>query len=342
MGCRRLAVQPTSKGKQMTIDLRTGLSREYRREDYITKIAGIHIDRDCPTPIWSRFLNRVTAGDIDLQAYFKRVAGYCMTGVTTEHALFFFYGTGSNGKGVFLNTIRGVWGDYATTAPMGMLMESKNERHPTELARLVGVRLVIAQEIERNHRWAESKIKAMTGGDNITAHFMRQDDFEFTPKFKLMIAGNHKPSLSSVDHAIRRRLHLIPFTVTIPESECDRNLPEKLKTEWPGILAWATEGCLEWQKLGLAPPAIVREASEAHFAEEDILGRWIEERCAVDKSYSALLANLFEDWKLWTETSRESTGSQKSFSQNLVDKGFKRGRQGGTGQKLFFGLALRP
>src|SRR5438874_5430904 len=200
------------------IELRTGTNRPPRREDYCTKAMACS-PREMPTPLWDRFLNTVTAKDKALQKYLQRVAGYCMTGVTSEHVLFFLYGRGANGKGVFLNTLRGIWGDYATVAPMETFIESHNDRHPTELAGLRGARLVIAQETEQGRRWSESKIKALTGGDPISARFMRQDFFEFVPQFKLMIAGNHKPSLRSVDEAIRRRFHLIPFAVTIPPEE---------------------------------------------------------------------------------------------------------------------------
>jgi putative DNA primase/helicase len=209
MGCQSVNLQSASKGAVVTVELRTGESREYRREDYISKVGGCPIDRDCPIPLWMKFLARITADDDELQTYLKRAAGYCLTGITREHVMFFLYGTGANGKGVFLNTLSAIWGDYAAVAPMEMFCESRNDRHPTELAFLCGVRLVIAQETERNQRWAESKIKTLTGGDPITARYMRQDFFTFAPQFKLMIAGNHKPSLHGVDEAIRRRLHLI-------------------------------------------------------------------------------------------------------------------------------------
>jgi putative DNA primase/helicase len=223
----------------MTIDLNTGLDYEPRREDYITKIAATYLDPDCPIPLWRKFLGEVTAENDELQAYLQRMAGYCMTGDTTEHVLFFFYGSGANGKSVFINTLAAIWGDYAVTAPMEMFIASHNDRHPTELAYLRAARLVTAQETEKGRRWAESKIKALTGGDPITARYMRQDFFTFTPQFKLLIAGNYKPSLRSVDEAIRRRFHLVPFVVTIPKEKRDGKLFEKLKAEWPGILQWA-------------------------------------------------------------------------------------------------------
>jgi P4 family phage/plasmid primase-like protien len=309
----------------MTIELKTGIERENRREDYITKQAGAPLDREMSIPQWTAFLDTVTDHNVELQKYLQRVCGYCTTGVTIEHVLFFFYGTGANGKSVFLGTIRGVLGDYATTAPMEMLMESKNERHPTELARLMGVRLVIAQELERNQRWAESKIKSMTGGDKITARFMRQDFFEFTPKFKLMIAGNHKPSLRGVDEAIRRRIHLIPFTVTIPPQLRDKQLAEKLRTEWPGILAWCLEGCLEYQRVGLNPPKTVLDATAEYLRDQDTLGQWIDECCNRDEPTSETLSSkLYANWKDWAQTNGLTVGSNKTFTQALIDRGFAR------------------
>jgi putative DNA primase/helicase len=172
-------------------------------------------------------------------------------GLTREHALFFGYGTGANGKSVLLSTIAGTLGEYHRTAPIETFTASNADRHPTDLAGLRAARLVTATETEEGRRWAESRIKKLTGGDKVAARFMRQDFFEYRPAFKLIIAGNHKPSLRSVDEAIRRRFHLIPFSITIPPEERDPDLAEKLKDERPAILAWLIEGCLEWQTVGL-------------------------------------------------------------------------------------------
>jgi putative DNA primase/helicase len=215
------------------------------------------------------FLDKITDKDTELQSYLQRVSGYCLTGSVKEHALFFLYGTGANGKSVFVNTLVGIWRDYAITVSTDMLMVSNTDRHPTEIARLRGVRLVVGNEVETGRTWAESKVKSLTGGDRLQGHYMRQDFFEFDPQFKLMIIGNNKPSLRGVDEAIRWRLHLIPFTVTIPAEERDRELPEKLKTEWPAILRWAIDGCLMWQRDGLNPPAKVVDATKNYLAAED-------------------------------------------------------------------------
>ena len=228
-----------------------GPARLHDQEDRVP----VRASRDA-APAVDAFLDRITADNAELQGFLQRYIGYCCTGFTTEHVFVFAYGTGANGKSTFINTIARILGDYATVADMSTFITSNTERHPTDLAKLRGARLVVAQETQKGRRWDETKIKALTGGDKITARFMRQDFFDFVPTFKLFICGNHKPRLGSVDEAMRRRLLLVPFTVQIPPAERDPRLAEKLKAEWPAILRWCLEGCLEWQRVGLAPPAL--------------------------------------------------------------------------------------
>jgi putative DNA primase/helicase len=313
-----------------TTDLRTGLSRTPRPEDYNTKVtrAGGLALAGTPCSLWMNFLRRVCGGDEELVAFLQRWCGYCLTGITTEQVLVYLYGTGANGKSVFVSTVAGILGDYAAVAPMEMLLASKNERHPTELAKLMGVRLVTAHEVAGGRRWDEDKIKLLTGGDKLTARFMRQDFFEFTPKFKLMIFGNHKPTLRNVDEAIKRRFLLVPFTVTIPEAERDPDLVEKLKPEWPAILRWMINGCLEWQRLGhLGIPAKVRDASNEYFADQDSIGQWIEEAlsCHDDRAFTRT-ADLFTAWREWCTLRNLTAGSVKGFSQALADRGLAKKR----------------
>jgi putative DNA primase/helicase len=255
------------------------------------------------------------------------MCGYALTGSIDEHAMFFLHGGGGNGKGVFINAVSGVMGDYHNAAPIETFTESSTDRHPTELAMLRGARMVTAAETEEGRRWAESKIKKLTGGDKIPARFMRQDFFEFTPQFKLIVAGNHKPGLRSVDEAIRRRLNMVPFSVTIPEAERDINLSERLKVEWPGILAWMVEGCIDWQKMRLAPPAAVIEATKNYLETEDVLLTFIEEVCIKDPQQSTVVGTLFMKWKEWAESRGEQVGSSKRLAQRLEDHhGFEKGR----------------
>ena len=328
------------------VDLRTGKIRPAKAEDYCTKITAVEPEENCRTPLWSQFLERVTKGDTEYQKYLARVLGYGLTGITREHALFFLYGTGGNGKGVFMTTVAGILGHYHQTAAMETFTESNTDRHPTELAGLRGARMVTATETEQGRRWAESKVKQLTGGDKISARKMRQDFFEFTPQFKLMVSGNHKPGLRSVDEAIRRRLNLLPWTVTIPDAEKDKELPEKLKAEWSGILAWMIQGCLEWQRIGLAPPAAVTSATGDYLQDEDALQNWLDACCEIGPAYSAPVRVLYAGWKQWAEASNEFVGSMKVFSQNIEDRGFQRHKQriqpgaNSSKNKIFLGLRL--
>jgi putative DNA primase/helicase len=320
-----------------TVRLDTGALQPANREDYCTKITAVAPGGECP--LWLSFLTGVTDGQVELQEFLQRMAGYGLTAITWEHALFFLYGTGANGKSVFLNTISGVMGDYAKTAPIEAFIASSNDRHPTDLAGLQGARLVTAIETEENRRWAESKLKALTGGDRIAARFMRQDFFEFTPQFKLLIAGNHKPGLRTVDEAIRRRFNLVPFTVTIPEAERDDKLTEKLRSEWPGILQWMIDGCVAWQCEGLNPPEIVRTATADYLSEEDALGRWLEDCCVQERGYRTSTTDLFKSWHSWCERNGEQLGTEKRFSQNLEARGYCKKRTADA--RGFNGLGLK-
>jgi putative DNA primase/helicase len=323
-----------------TVDLRTGEIREHRRQDYITKTTSTALaPAGTPTPLWSAFLKRVTDNNSEFESYLQRGSGYCLTGVTTEQVLFFLFGLGANGKSVYVNTVCNALGDYARTAPIETFLASSVNQHPTELASLHGARLVVATETSKG-RWDESRIKMLTAGERIAARFVCRDFFQYVPQFKLMISGNNRPALRSVDAGIRRRMHLLPFIVTIPEAERDRQLTEKLRAELPGILRWMIHGCLEWQKTGLNPPAVACEATNAYLDEEDVIGRWIEDRCELGAGKFTATASLFLDWKEWTESRGEFCGSIKSFSQGLeAVKGVCRHRTPAT--RGFRGIELR-
>lgn len=324
-----------------TFDLKTGIGRPANPADYITKkAASAAAPPGTPHPIWSTFLERI-APDPELRAFLKRFCGYCLTGITAEHKFAFAYGTGANGKSTFINTVSAILGDYATVADVGTFIASNTERHPTDVAKLHGYRLVVAQETEKGRRWDETKIKTMTGGDKMTARFMRCDFFDFVPKFKLFIVGNHKPVLDNVDEAMRRRMLLIPFTVQIPPSERDPDLTEKLKAEWPAILRWMIDGCLEWQKVGLAPPNIVTEATEEYFGDQDVIGQWLDE-CTEDGGPHAFTAHgqLFASWRTWCEERNLRAGSGQGLTEALVGRGFVRKRSHG-GKRGFSCLVLK-
>jgi len=323
-----------------TVDLRTGNLRECAPADYLTQMtACAPAVMDCA--LWHAFLDRITDNKQDLKDYLQLVFGYGLSGSIIEHALFFLYGTGANGKSVLLSTVSAILGTYHRMSPIETFTASSTDRHPTELAGLRAARLVTAIETEEGRRWAESRIKALTGGDRISARFMRQDFFEFTPQFKLVIAGNHKPGLRSVDEAIRRRFNLIPFAVTIPPHERDEKLTEKLQAEWPGILQWMIDGCMRWQRDKLSPPNVVADATKAYLEAEDAIAAWIDECCELDANAWESSANLFLSWSNWATKSGEHVGTQKRFVQVLESRGFTYQREGGRGRRGFCGARVR-
>jgi putative DNA primase/helicase len=314
-------------------DLRNGTARPPSPGDFITKkTACAAAAPGTPHPLWTMFLDKITAGNVELQKFLQRYIGYCCTGATDEHVFVFAYGTGANGKSTFINTVLKILGDYGTVADVGTFIASNYERHPTDMAKLHGARLVVAQETEKGRRWDEAKIKTMTGGDKMAARFMRQDFFDFIPTFKLFITGNHKPRLENVDEAMRRRLLLVPFVVQIPPEERDPDLPEKLKSEWPAILRWCLDGCGEWRRIGLAPPDLVTEATKSYFDDQDVLSEWLED-CTADGGPFAFTAStqLYASWKQWCDERGMEPGSVKALSDGLTDRGYipkrtKRGR----------------
>lgn len=318
------------------VDLRTGALRPNNPDDYCTKVTVAAPGGDAPR--WRQFLHEVTGGDAALVAYLHRLVGYWLTGATTEHALVFVYGTGGNGKSVFLNTVLQLLGSYGRQAPMSLFEAKPHDGHPTELAMLRGARLVVATETEEGRSWAESRIKVMTGGDPITARFMHRDFFTYVPQFKPVIAGNHRPRFRNPDEAIRRRLHLVPFTQRFTEP--DRDLPTRLQAEAGGILAWAIEGCLQWQRMGLQPPDVVRLATDEYLEQEDSVGAWLTECCDTDPNGWCATAVLWESWEHWATARGEFVGSQKRLAERLAARGFSNAKDRTGSRRGFRGLRI--
>lgn len=321
------------------VDLRTGRVGPSDPARLFRMSTAVAPARGCPSR-WLTFLDEATGGDLDLMAYLQRLAGYALTGSTEEHVLAFLWGTGGNGKGTFLNTLRECVGDYAKVASMDVFVSSKFTRHSVDVADLAGARLVTAQETEEGRSWDEVRIKSLTGGDAISARFMRENYFTFTPQFTLIFTGNNKPRIHSLDDAMRRRFHMVPFT-NKPET-LDRKLAEKLRTEWPQILQWAIDGTLAWQQTGLAPPLAVRSATEDYFADEDPLSRWLEERTRPDNAPHAGVETtvLWGDWVTWCHAHGEPHGTQPGFRQTLAARGWQKWAHPTTRRHGVSGLRL--
>ncbi len=319
------------------VDLETGELLLHNRAALITNMASVSPGSSCSR--WLAFLEEITGGDQDLIQYLSRVCGYCLTGETNEQVFFFLYGSGANGKSVFVRTISGILGSYAATAPLETFMASRNASHPTDLAGLRGKRLITVSETEPGRAWAESRIKTITGGDPIRARFMHRDFFEFTPTFKLMFVGNHRPQLSGISEAMRRRLHLIPFTITIPSERRDPHLSSTLDEELNGIFGWMLQGLADWQRIGLSPPSSVLDASDAYFQDEDLVGQWITECCLIEAQQRTSSKGLFASWSSWAESVGSEKGSQKTLGEDLRGRGFEPSR---TSRGRFWkGIGLR-
>ncbi len=324
------------------IDLKTGKLGPSRAEALMTKSTAVEPDFVAECSVWKRFLAETTGGDAALEAYLQRFAGYCLTGSTKEQQLTFLFGPGGNGKSVFLTTLSAVMGDYSCTAPMDAFTASNGDRHSTEIAMFVGTRLVTASETNAGRSWDEARVKSLTGGEPVTARFMRQDNFTYMPSFKLLFAGNHKPNLRDVDAAMQRRLHMVPF-MQIP-ARVDPDLPEKLRRESPAILAWMIEGALAWQREGLNPPAAVAAMTTDYLNEQDLVGAWLKECCDVDddKKTFATIRDLFASWRTYSSILGEQAGTDRQLAQALANHGFVRGEHPRSRRHGFKGLSVRP
>ncbi len=315
--------------KNGTLDLRTGELRPHRREDLITKCVSVEYDPTAECRVWLAFLDKIMGGKSDMVAFLQRAVGYSLTGSIREQCLFLLHGTGSNGKSTYLEVLRELLADYCEQTDFATFLEKKNDQIRNDVARLRGARFVSAVEVAEARRLDEALIKSVTGGDTVTARFLYGEFFEFVPAFKLWLAANHKPVIRGTDHAIWRRVRLVPFTVTIPDEEQDKDLPAKLKAELPGILRWAVEGCLAWQRDGLRPPEEVIKATASYREENDIVGQFVTENCIVSSGSKATAKALYAAYVAWADANGERPMTQNAFGRRLAERGFERKKSGG-------------
>jgi putative DNA primase/helicase len=326
-----------------TVDLRTGKLKDHDPADRITKIVPVDYDPDAPCPRFKQFLKETLVDDAVI-TFVKRYSGYTLTGITRERLLAILYGFGKNGKTTLVELLRDVMGDYATNTDTETLLMRKYQGVGNDVAALKGARFVSAAEVEQGRRLAESKVKQLTGRDTVTARFLFGEPFSFRPAFKLWLSTNNKPVIQGTDDAIWDRLRLIPFTQRFDGDRQDPRLPEKLRSELAGVLAWMVEGCLEWQEHGLGEPDSVREATEQYRAEMDTLAAFIEDRCVVREDVVAPATPLYKQYQMWCDDAGEKPETQKMFGMRLRERGFvsdkiKRGPH--KDRKGWFGIGLR-
>ena len=321
-----------------TIDLRSGKLLSHCKEDYITKISSVIFRDGVNSNIWLEFLNKIFCGDAELIKYIQKAIGYSLCGSTKEQCIFIMFGLGANGKSTFIKALLNIFGDYGTQTPTETLMVKKNEGIRNDIARLHAKRFVSASEGEKNQSLAEALVKQLTGEDTISARFMYKEYFEFTPEFKVFLITNHKPRISGVDHGIWRRLRPIPFSVTISEEDKDLELQNKLKEESSGILNWAIEGVLLWQKEGLRIPLIVNEALKEYKSENDFIYEFIDKMCTITRNVTIKKSVLHTAYTDYCSVNGIRNISLIAFGKTLRDRGFKEREQGDGSYWLDIGI----
>lgn len=322
------------------VDLTTGAMIPPDPTQMHTRSTSVAPDPDAATPKWDRFLAQTFGGDEELLRYVQRMAGYSASGSVKWHILPFLHGGGGNGKGVFLNVLRHLLGEYAATAPNAFLMAG-GQRHETEIARLHGLRLVIASEVNQEAKFDEAKVKELTGGDGLTARFMRQDHFTFEPTHKLWLMGNHQPRVSAGGKSFWRRLRLMPFTRTPDEVIEDLDLI-LIREEGPGILAWVIAGAVSVFSDGLRDPASVKAATAQYAAEEDGLARFLDEACHVGGGTQVrTVTEVFRSaYEKWCRGEGEDPIPSRQLGRELKDR-FNIIRKGSNGTYSYINVALQ-
>ncbi|MCU4879350.1 phage/plasmid primase, P4 family [Bacillus cereus] len=327
------------------IDLKTGELLPHDRDLLLTKISPIKYDRNAECSNWKAFLESIfktPAGEADYELinYLQKAIGYSLTGVTKEQVMFFLFGNGRNGKSTFINIIQDLLGDYGRQTNSDTFLKKRNDSGiNNDVARLDGARFVSAVESEEGQQLSEALVKQITGGEKMSARFLRQEYFEFTPEFKVFFTTNHKPIVKGSDEGIWRRIMLIPFTVTIPKDKIDYDLPDKLAKEMPGVLRWAVEGCMKWQSEGLRAPEAVKAATAEYREDMDILGPFIDENCAVYSTARVEAKLLYENYTKWCYQNNEMDLKNRAFYRQLEIRGFKK-EKGSKNKTFIHGMTL--
>lgn len=325
-----------------TINLKTGKLQEHNPKNFITRICSAPYDPACPIPLWTQLLEKVSGGNDGVKQYMQKAFGYALSGDISEQVMFLLYGTGSNGKSTMLNIFSALLDGYAQSTSSDTFMQKKNESVNNDIARLKGARFVSAIEMEEGKRMAESLIKSMTGGDRLVTRFLYGEFFEYVPQFKVFLAVNHKPDIRDTTKSIWRRIKVMEFTNTFTEQERDKNYPAKIMaSEMPGILAWAVQGCLLWQREGITDPDKIREATQAYREEMDSFSQFFNECCIVRDGARVTNKMLRSKYDEWCQENGEWCLKQRPFSQKLLERKFEKRHSAANGALEWHGFTLR-
>lgn len=323
------------------LDLRSGHVKQAVPDDCVTKSMNVAELGNADRAIrWKQFLAEVFVGDVELIDWFQRYCGYLLTASTEEHILLFMHGRGANGKSVLVETLRRIMGDYAcAVAPETLCASNRSGSAATpDLVPLIGARMVLSSEAEKNSKFAQSRIKAIVAGDSMVARPNYGSSIEFTPMAKLIITGNHIPDYCGNDGGFDRRFKVVPFKKTFAPEERDPQLSVKLMQEAPHIFAWMVQGCVEWCRRGLSDtPRAIREATSSYKEDQDILGQWIAE-CTEQSSHETVSTEAYGNYKVWAQDNGFSPVTSRQFTRELRDRDYAIRKS--NGKTLISGLVL--
>lgn len=312
------------------VELKTGELKEHDKSQFFTRISNTEYTNKADCPAWLAFLEDIFLGNQELISYIQRAIGYSLSGYTKEQVMFVLYGNGRNGKSVFLDVLNEIFGTYSTNIKPDAIMATKNKSDASpEIAKLDGARLVTTTEPNEGERFDEGLIKQLTGGDRVTARKLYENEFDFTPQFKLWMATNHKPYIRGRDEGIWRRMVIIPFNKQIPLNEIDYDLTKKLKAELSAIMNWCVDGYLEWQRIGLAEPKIIDDQRDEYRVEMDSIEAFIDECCEREDGAKAKSSEIYKAYADWAQENNQHKMSSTKFGVDMSHK-FKKVRSNGV------------
>lgn len=322
-----------------TLDLRNGLLQEHNPGDLLTRCLKVDYNPLAACPRWHGFIQTIFAGNIPLIDFIQQALGMCLTGDVSEQCLFICYGTGSNGKTTLLETVRIILAGYGLAANIETFQIHKGERINNDVAELYGARLVTASENIQGSRLNEAFIKKATGKEPLRARHLHENEFEFMPEFTIWLSVNHKPVVKDTSKGMWRRVHFIPFTVTIDGASIDKHMGEKLLEEAEGILAWLVRGCMTWYRQGLTVPDVVKQATQEYRHEMDTIARFLDEECVFADGLKTGSTPLLERYEAWCKQNGDRYDA-KALKAALNERGYH-SRRGTGGLWMYDGIALQ-